>query len=163
MTVYRLSKSITCGFETRMVVEDSEARLIVGICSLILWIKINISSFKQAQYTPNNIRVEEDSKIKHMWNYPHKSDIMYLRWKGVMNNDNENLPYGLIIWWLNALLLANGLVYSVCIIVYTICRIAHTFCYVYGLQPHRFLCFQIGKVLEGIGMMNILIQLINQL
>jgi glutathione S-transferase len=59
------------------------------------------------------------------------------RWKRIVLNDLENIPFGLIVTIVSILAGGNQVVNAVGLVVFTVCRIGHTVSYALELQPHR--------------------------
>ena len=78
------------------------------------------------------------------------------RWLRIVQNDLENIPFGLLVGWAG-LLTGGTSAHSTLFTVFTACRILHTVFYAAGVQPWRAIAFSAG-VFSVAGMTGLMFQ-----
>ena len=60
-----------------------------------------------------------------------------IRWQRIVQNDIENVLFGIVIMWASLFSAASSTVHAVSVLVFTVARIFHTLFYAKEIQPHR--------------------------
>jgi glutathione S-transferase len=68
------------------------------------------------------------------------------RWRRIIMNDLESIPFALIVFGSGILANANDKVLSCLMIIYTLARIGHTWAFANAIQPHRALFWSTGII-----------------
>ncbi|KAF1333328.1 Gtp-binding protein parf, partial [Globisporangium splendens] len=90
---------------------------------------------------------EKDEKILKAREVEH-------RWRRIIMNDLESIPFALFVFGGSILAGSNQTVHSVALIMYTAARYAHTVAYAKSLQPHRALFWFGGVLMTLVGIGN---------
>ena len=70
-----------------------------------------------------------------------------LRWRRIVQNDIENVPLALIIFWASIIVNSNASVICITSVFFTIFRVLHTFLYAKRIQPWRSLTYALGQLM----------------
>ncbi|RLN59637.1 hypothetical protein BBJ29_002228 [Phytophthora kernoviae] len=75
------------------------------------------------------------------------------RWRRVIANDLESIPFALFVFGGGILAGSNPVVHTGAMVVYTAARCLHTYVYLNAMQPHRAICWSVGvaATLVGVG------------
>ncbi|KAJ0395217.1 hypothetical protein P43SY_004075 [Pythium insidiosum] len=75
------------------------------------------------------------------------------RWRRIVANDLESIPFALFVFAGGVLANANEVVFAATMIVYTVARCLHSYAYAHQMQPHRALFWFIAVlcILAGAG------------
>ncbi|GAB9465940.1 Udp-n-acetylglucosamine transferase subunit alg14 [Globisporangium polare] len=77
-----------------------------------------------------------------------------LRWRRIVQNDLESIPFALLIFGGGVFAGGSDFVQSIALIVYTLLRCLHTIAYAKELQPHRAWCWRLSVVAILVGAVN---------
>ncbi|KAI8891543.1 hypothetical protein BC833DRAFT_613713 [Globomyces pollinis-pini] len=118
----------------------------LAICTTILFVKVIVTLVIQghSHYTPGPIDPEDFNLVPEKNAEEQHLIERELRWKRIVANDLENIPFGLIIFLLAFITQSNEIVNTVCVILFTVGRVGHTLAYAYSLQPYRSVFWAIG-------------------
>ena len=118
---------------------------VLMICSFVLFVEYFIVLKMQGNRSMNaGTRTKEDLKYAKVnqidGTSPEKSMEIEKRWKGIVSNHMETIPFSYLVFFIATYVSTNtrsrlGLI--VLIVVYTFLRISHTFVYAYSIQPFR--------------------------
>lgn len=75
-----------------------------------------------------------------------------MRWLRIVNNDVENIPFGVVMGLFSLSYGDSHSFHAFCVGSFAICRVMHTLSYAYALQPHRAIAFG-GGVSATFGML----------
>ncbi|CAI5742060.1 unnamed protein product [Peronospora destructor] len=105
---------------------------------------------------PEDMKIST-AKVKQTFGFGKIDDIKALesskRWGGIVMNDLESIPFGLLIFGASIMVGANSNVHYRAMIAFTTVRCLHTYAYANAMQPLRGLCYGVGvmAVLVGLG------------
>lgn len=76
------------------------------------------------------------------------------RWRRIIMNDLESIPFALFVFGAGILANSNTTVHSVALVLYTFFRYAHTYVYAHSMQPHRAIMWFGGVLCTLAGVVN---------
>ncbi|OWZ13863.1 hypothetical protein PHMEG_00012753 [Phytophthora megakarya] len=79
------------------------------------------------------------------------------RWRRVLANDLESIPFALFVFGGGILAGSNPVVHTGAMTVYTTARCLHTYVYLNAMQPHRAICWGIGVLATLVGVGNAIV------
>ncbi|GMF29446.1 unnamed protein product [Phytophthora lilii] len=106
-------------------------------------IKLGLSKMKQDY----GLTQTDDEKILKAREVEH-------RWRRVISNDLESIPFALFVFGGGILAGSNPVVHTGALTVYTVARCLHTYAYVNAMQPHRAICWSVGVLATLVGVGN---------
>merc|ERR1712224_237614 len=102
--------------------------MIPGIENLKIKKEIDNENYQQAEGA--NVTAEEENADELY----KKAEQDLARYQGVVNNDLENLPTGILLYWVAGLATtSNAGTVQILMIVFTIARLLHTICYAFAI------------------------------
>lgn len=119
-------------------------------CTVCVFFKLYITNtIAGAKNTAANLRSAEDFDKLPFKKNDNESDPkvkeQQFRWSRIVQNDLENLPIGLIIFWAATISSAKGSdVVPISFITFTVARTLYSIFYGIGLQPYRTMVYLIA-------------------
>ena len=78
---------------------------------------------------------------------------MESRWSGILSNDMETIPMGLLIAWNSCLFGLSNPYHVALLTLFAASRLGHTYAYAMGMQPHRTMAYILGSIaVVGLGL-----------
>ena len=127
----------------------------IALSSLILFLKHIVTIGVQGKMKANaGMRPPEDTSLglsTLQQNYDNsqatnEARIQDIRWKQIVLNDLENIPFALITFIISYLATVDKTLTTTLISIFTAARVCHTISYAYSLQPWRSIFFFVGII-----------------
>ncbi|KAJ0397703.1 hypothetical protein ATCC90586_001890 [Pythium insidiosum] len=125
--------------------------------------KLSLAKGNPKQNYGLNGDVKDEKVLKARENYGLNGDVkdekvlkareVEHRWRRIVANDLESIPFALFVFAGGVLANANEVVFAATMIVYTVARCLHSYAYAHQMQPHRALFWFIAVlcILAGAG------------
>ncbi|GMF51603.1 unnamed protein product [Phytophthora fragariaefolia] len=152
---------------------DGNVKVYVA-CSSVLYLKFLACTWIQGGKTfVSGGRPPEDMKlgmttIKQDYGLTKTGDEKILkarevehRWRRVIANDLESIPFALFVFGGGILAGSNPVVHAGAMTVYTTARCLHTYVYLNAMQPHRAICWGVGVLATLVGVGNAAVAILN--
>lgn len=152
---------------------DGNVKVYVA-CSSVLYVKFLACTWIQGGKTfVSGGRPPEDmklgmTKIKQDYGLAKTDDERVLkarevehRWRRVIANDLESIPFALFIFGGGILAGSNPMVHAGAMTAYTTARCLYTYVYVNGMQPGRSIFWSIGVLATLVGVGNAAVAILN--
>ncbi|RMX67631.1 hypothetical protein KXD40_008894 [Peronospora effusa] len=144
----------------------SESVKVYVACTSVLYLKFLMATLIQGmkKYSvggrpPEDMKIST-AKVKQTFGFDKTKDVKTLesskRWGGIVMNDLESIPFGLLIFGAGIMVGANSIIHYCAMIAFTTVRCLHTYAYANAMQPMRGLCYGVGLMATLIGLGNAL-------
>ncbi|TMW68922.1 hypothetical protein Poli38472_001078 [Pythium oligandrum] len=139
-------------------------------CAAVLYAKyIVTTAIQSASAFPAGNRPPEDNRLTVAKGHPKqnyglvqdvkdeklaKANEVDIRWRRILLNDLESIPFALFVFAGGVMANANEKVFAGSMITYTVARCLHTIAYAKQKQPARAIVWFIGVSMITVGMVN---------
>jgi len=138
-----------------------DTMVVLAFVTALMWFKI----FIQNVVGPANRHVAAEDKKVPGADVPEVTDgghqkpdeefTRKMRVGNINNNDKENVPYTLFVFWATYIVCTSGIttdarpsmdVLFLCALLWLVARVSHTLCYLFALQPFRSISWAVGQL-----------------